>query len=171
MFSHHEEASGVVAAPVGEVFAVLDDHARLAAHMSKRSWMMGGGKMDTVLDVAQGRQVGCRIAVRGRVFGLMLSVDERVIDRVPPYRKAWETEGEPRLLVIGAYRMGFELSPGVVTRARIWIDYDLPVRGIGGALGAILGRWYARWCVKRMLGDAQQHSSKSGKTLHASGVA
>ena len=154
MYSRHEEAVGQVAGRVEDVFAFLDDHARLASHMSKRSWMMGGGKMDTVLDDARGRQVGSRIAVRGRVFGLLLSLDERVIERVPPYRKAWETEGEPHLFVVGAYRMGFELSPGVVTGARIWIDYDLPKSGIGRWLGVILGGWYARWCVDRMLGDA-----------------
>jgi hypothetical protein len=156
MYSRHEEAIGRVAAPMDAVFAFLDDHGRLASHMSKRSWMMGGGKMDTILDDAQGRQVGSRITVRGRVFGLLLSLDERVIERVPPSCKAWETEGEPQLLVVGPYRMGFELSSGALTTARVWIDYDLPSRGIGRWIGMLLGSWYARWCVRRMLADAQR---------------
>jgi hypothetical protein len=138
------------------VFDFLDDHQRLASHMSKRSWMMAGGRMDTILDDAHGRQVGSRIIVRGRVFGFLLSLGERVIERVPPSRKAWETEGEPRLLVVGAYRMGFELSPGTLTAARVWIDYDLPSRGVSRWIGVLLGSWYAKWCVRRMLGDVQR---------------
>lgn len=156
MYPRHEEASGPVAAPVQDVFAFLDDHDRLTSHMSKRSWMMGGGRMDTVLDDARGRRVGSRITVRGRVFGLLLSLEERVVERVPPSRKAWETEGEPHLLVIGAYRMGFELSPGARTTARVWIEYAFPSSGFGRWLGKLLGSWYARWCVQRMLGDAQR---------------
>ena len=156
MYARHQEAVGEIAAPVEAVFAFLDDHERLASHMSKRSWMMGGGKMDTILDEGAGRRVGSRITVRGRVFGLLLSLDERIVERVPPYRKAWETEGEPRLLVIGAYRMGFELSSAGATGARVWIDYDLPTRGIGRWFGALFAPWYARWCVRRMLNDARR---------------
>jgi hypothetical protein len=156
MYPRHEEAAGQVRAGVQDVFGFLDDHARVASHMSKPSLMMGGGKMATILDEARGRQVGSRITVRGRVFGLWLSLVERVIERVPPSRKVWETEGEPRLLVIGAYRMGFELSPGSLTTVRVWIDYDLPSAGLARLVGKLLGSWYARWCVRRMLGDARR---------------
>lgn len=156
MYSRHDEVVGTIGGSAEEVFAFLDDHERLGSHMSKRSWMMGGGKMDTILDEARGQKVGSRITVRGRVFGILLSLDERVIERVPPYRKAWETEGEPRLLVIGAYRMGFDLTPGAATSGRVWIDYELPTTGISRWIGKLLGSWYARWCVQRMLGEAQR---------------
>ena len=156
MYSQHEEVTGPVAAPVDAVFALLDDHKRLGSHMSKRSWMMGGGKMDTILDAAHGRAVGSRISVRGRVFGLMLRLDERVTERTPPLRKTWETEGEPRLLIIGRYRMGFDLAPGTSTSVRVWIDYDVPVGVVTRWLGLLLSASYARWCVRRMLGDAQR---------------
>lgn len=156
MYSRHEESTGPVGAPVHAVFALLDDHQRLAAHMSQRSWMMGGGRMDTTMDAGHGRAVGSRISVRGRVFGFMLWLRERVTERDPPRRKVWETEGEPRLLIIGRYRMGFELSAGPATSMRVWIDYDLPASRWTRWLGVILSGWYARWCVERMLGDAQR---------------
>jgi hypothetical protein len=124
--------------------------------MSKRSWMMGGGKMDTIIDAAHGRAVGSRVSVRGRVFGFMLWLNERVTERIPPHKKTWETEGEPRLLIIGGYRMGFELSPGPATSTRVWIDYDLPKSRWTRWLGVLLSGWYARWCVQRMLADAQR---------------
>jgi hypothetical protein len=41
---HHFESSAFVPAPIDGVFSYLDDHVRLASHMSKSSWMMGGGR-------------------------------------------------------------------------------------------------------------------------------
>jgi hypothetical protein len=64
------------------------------------------------------------MVLRGRVLGLSLCLDEVVTDRNPPRRKVWRTVGEPRLLVIGAYEMGFELystTDGVLLR--VGIDY------------------------------------------------
>jgi hypothetical protein len=152
----HEQASGAIAAPLQEVFAFLDDHERLASHMSKRSWMMGGGKMETTFDAGRGHAVGSVISMRGRVFGVAVSLDERILERDPPHRKVWETLGEPRLLVIGSYRMGFTLAAGQLTALRVWIDYALPDRGTSRVLGKLLGGWYARWCVRRMVTDATQ---------------
>ena len=39
------------------------------------------------------------------------SVEEIVTARQPPLRKVWRTIGVPRLLVIGEYRMGIEITP------------------------------------------------------------
>ena len=44
-YPFHAEASTLVQASADKVFAHLDDHSRLSSHMSKRSWMMGGGQM------------------------------------------------------------------------------------------------------------------------------
>lgn len=41
VYPFHEESSGYVDAAPERVFAILDDHARLAAHMAKPSWRMG----------------------------------------------------------------------------------------------------------------------------------
>lgn len=91
-----------------------------------------------------------------RVFGFRLYLDEVVIMREPPLKKTWETVGELRLLVIGPYRMGFELIPdGNYSQLRVAIDYELPVKGIPWLLGRIFGRSYAQWCTQRMVKDAQ----------------
>jgi hypothetical protein len=82
---HHEESIFISASPT-RVFDYVDDHARLAGHMSKSSWMMGSGHMN-------------------------VEVDEVVSHRVPPRAKVWSTVGTPRLLVIGHYRMGTEIDP------------------------------------------------------------
>jgi hypothetical protein len=65
------------------------------------------------------------------------------------------------LLVIGAYRMGFNIAPAPAgATVRIWIDYELPSKGAERWLGRLLGARYARWCIERMLGDA---ASKFGE--------
>jgi len=85
-----------------------------------------------------------------------LALDEVVIERTPPHRKVWETVGEPRLLVISAYRMGFEIVPdGNASRLVVFIDYRLPSRGWARILGLLFGRTYAAWCTRRMTSDAK----------------
>jgi len=118
---YYEEAVAVPAFPE-EVFERADDLAWLAGHMSS-SWMMGGGTMTTRVDGQHGRVVGSHITMTGRVFGMSLFLDEVVTERVPPWEKAWETVGTPRLLVIGAYRMGFRsLRDDGGSRVTVFID-------------------------------------------------
>jgi len=156
MYGRHEESSGTVNASVDRAFEHLDDQRRLSAHMNKRSWKMGWGKMDLRLDEKNGQAVGSHIVLDGRVFGIRLYLDEVVTERTPPQRKTWETVGEPRLLVIGRYRMGFQLSPnGSGTALRVSIDYDSPRSGLSRYLGAAFGRYYAKWCTMKMVRDAQ----------------
>ena len=123
--------------------------------MEKRSFMMAGATMRVETDALQGQAVGSLIRVTGRVFGVNLMVEEVVTERVPPLRKTWETRGEPRLLVIGSYRMGFTISPEADrSRLVVFIDYQLPPRGFAHWLGLLFGRTYAAWCTQRMVTDA-----------------
>jgi hypothetical protein len=123
--------------------------------MSESSWMMGGGKMTIELDAPKGQAVGSMIRLRGRVLGLTLGVDEAVTERVAPVRKVWQTVGEPRLLVMGPYTMGFEISgDGGGSRLRVFIDYVLPRSRPAHLLGLLFGGFCARWCTRQMVLDA-----------------
>ena len=160
-YSNHAEYTAIVQAPVERIFGWLDDQTRLSQHMSKRSWKMGWGKMEVELDAGRGRAVGSHIVLRGRVFGIRLYLDEVVIEHEPPLKKNWETVGEPRLLVIGPYRMGFDLeSEGSTARLRVSIGYQLPRKGISRVLGRLFGRSYAKWCVRQIAVDAQRSLAK-----------
>ena len=120
--------------------------------------MMGGGWMQAELDAARGQTVGSRIRLRGRVFGLELSVEEIVTERVKPQHKVWETTGSPKLLVIGHYRMGFEItSQENGSLMRVYIDYALPEDAPARRLGFLLERYYARWCTQQMVRDTAKH--------------
>lgn len=156
-FSFVRVATATVKGTVGEVFAALDDHKRLAAHMEKPSLMMVGTKMKIETDHLRGQALGSEIRLHGRVLGIPISVEEKVVDYAPPFRKIWVTTSGPKLLVIGRYRMGVELKPrGESVQLRVWIEYDLPTGWFTRVLGRLLGGLYAQWCLDQMLRDASQ---------------
>lgn len=120
--------------------------------------MMMGGRMTYEFDEAKGRAVGSVIKMGGTFLGLELFVEEVVVERDPPRRKVWETRGRPRIVVIGGYRMGFEITPsGERSLLRVFIEYDRPSSLVGQILGAAFAHRYARWCVTRMAEDAKRH--------------
>lgn len=154
----HYEVIGDIPVTPQRVFDFLDDQLRITSHMNKPSWMTAGARMHVALDQNLGKRVGSMIHLSGSVLGVELQVDEVVTLRDPPYRKAWETTGHPRLLVIDAYKLGFELLPRTVgCMVRVFIDYTLPTRGFARLVGRLLGRVYARWCTRRILADVQAH--------------
>ena len=158
MLPYHFECIVEVSAAADAVFSYLDDHTRLSVHMSNSSWMMAGSRMAINLDTSQGRTVGARIRLRGRVLGIPLFVEEIVTERNPPLRKVWDTTGRPQLLVIGPYRMGYEITPkDNASLLRVFVDYALPVGPFSRWLGRLFGHFYARWCTQRMADDAAEH--------------
>lgn len=161
MYQHRHETTVEVSAPPAAVFEYADDPQRLAAHMSRGAWMMGGGAMKMETDSDGGRRLGSVLRMTGRAFGIPLALEETVTERMPPYHKAWETHGEPRLLVIGPYRMGFDVEGfGHHSRLRVFIDYDMPASGAARVAGLLFGRAYASWCTRRMAGDTARHFSE-----------
>lgn len=154
---HRYADTATIAAPAAALFDYLDDPRRLGAHMSRPSWRMLGATMAYQLDAAGGRAVDSHIRLSGRLLGLRLFVDEVVTIHDVPARKVWRTVGRTRLLVVGDYEMGFEITPsGAASQLRIFISWSLP-HGPAWLLGWLLGGPYARWCVTRMKADAARH--------------
>ena len=162
----HSESTRSVTASAEAVFSHLDDHNRLAGHMNQSSWLLAGSRMAIELDAAKGRATKSHIHIRGRVLGIPLHVEEVVTEYQPPFRKAWETIGVPKLLVIGHYKMGFEItSQGASSLLLVFIDYDLPEPWLTRLLGQLLGSFYARWCTESMAKDAAAYFSPSEPQL------
>jgi uncharacterized membrane protein len=163
-FPLHCESTATFDATVEQVFAYLDDFKALSEHMEKRSATMMGSRMNIAIDALGGRAVGSKVRMEGRVLGMRLSLDEVVTDRQPPSKKAWQTV-DARLLVIGNYRLGFEIAPhGGRSAVRIFIDYELPAGWLGRLLGRLLGGLYARWCTEKMAQDAARHFRRLRRT-------
>ena len=158
-----DESTALANAPVDRVFAHMDDPKAMAAHMGEYSMMMMGSRMSIEVDAGGGRVIGSKIRMHGSMMGIPLSLEEAITERQVPLRKVWETIGTPQLQVMAHYRMGFELTPkGGSSEVRVFIDYSLPAKAPGSWLGRLLGGVYARWCTKKMAGDAARHF----KSLH-----
>jgi len=111
---------------------------------------MGGGRMGTTIDEGHGQKVGSHIRLSGKAFGISIALDEVVTRYEPPRFKTWETVGSLKLLVVGHYRLGVEITPHNGTSdLRVFIDYNLPDRNAW--LGYLFGKAYAKWCVRQML--------------------
>ena len=152
---HHKTETRLRASPEA-AFDYLDDFRNLSAHMERPSAMMLGSRMEISTDEGGGRTVGSRVRMSGRVLGMRLALEEIVVERERPMRKAWETM-ESRLAVIGQYRLGFELEPhGDESLLRVFIDYDLPRGALSRLAAAPFAGSYARWCTERMAQDARE---------------
>lgn len=155
-FPYHYEANASFDATPEQLFAFADDHEQFSSHMNQSSVMMAGSKMETHVDEGRGQQVGSHISMHGSMMGISLCLDEVVTRREPPFVKVWETVGQPKLIIMKNYRMGFEITPeGETSRLKIFIDYDRPA-GAGWLLGFLLGGIYARWCVDQMMASVKQ---------------
>ena len=153
LLPYHEQVDVMVAAPRQQVFDFIDDPKHLAGHMSKPSWRMAGSTMDLTTDAHGGRRTGSRMRLAGRMLGMRLVVETVVTERDPPVRKAWETSREPKLIVIGPYRMSATIDRmPAQSRVALRIDYALPGTR-RDAVTSWLARRYARWCVRRMASE------------------
>lgn len=162
--NHFETSVGVDAAPA-ELFAQIDDPSELAAHMTSSSMMMAGSSMVYSFDEGRGKALGSKIVMKGSMLGLKLWLEEVVTQREAPFRKAWETIGDPRLLVIGGYRMGFEIATqGNGSRLKVFIDWrdsPFPWRWLSWLLGSA----YAKWCARSMAEGAAESFKGLGTTV------
>lgn len=157
-YAHAREAVVDVPVTPDRLFAHLDDPARLGGHMEKPSMMMMGGSMTYRFDEASGRAVGAVITMGGSFLGIGLSVEEVVTVREPPRRKVWETRGQPHILIMGAYRMGFEIAPATDgSRLKVFIVYNHLTTMGGRILSYLFASLYARWCVTQMARAGQRH--------------
>jgi hypothetical protein len=95
-FLYHFADQSLIAAPPSELFAYLDKHSQLSAHMTRRSWVMGGGRMDINTDQGGFQRLGSRLRLAGRVFGLKLFLEQEITDYRPPQAKTWRTVGNLR---------------------------------------------------------------------------
>lgn len=153
-YRRHSQASVILPAGAKRLFEYLDNHENLSGHMeSKKSLMMLGGSMHLILDENRGQVVGSHIKMDGKVLGIPLHLDEVVTERTPFRRKVWETVVAD-LLVIGHYRLGFDIEPVDTDTSKllVHISYNLP--SSTAFLGLFGGAPYARWCVKQMVSAA-----------------
>ncbi|MCL4354827.1 SRPBCC family protein [Patescibacteria group bacterium] len=152
----HCEDNVYINRPSEVVFSYVDDHSKFSAHMNNSSWMMAGSKMNTEIDDGHGMRVGSHIKMDGKILGIPLFLDEVITERKTPALKTWKTVGEPKLIIIGDYEMGFKIKDeGEGSNLSVFIDYTLPHSWTTRWLGYLFSGFYARWCVRQMVNSAK----------------
>ena len=160
-------AAVVIEAPAASVFAYVDNIENLGAHMAERSTIPMFGSRLTLRVLSSARTgVGATYQYTGRVLGLPIDVVEPVTAYQPGRQKAWETQGRPRLPIMGAYRMRADVEPQGLHRSTLTmsIAYTLPRVRRWRLLGRLLAPSYARWCLRAMVRDAKRAFERDGAT-------
>jgi hypothetical protein len=152
----------LIAAPVGKVFEFMDDLGKTGMHMSDRSMMMMGSKLNLEHLAGPEKGVGATFRWRGKVMGLLVDFTEKVTSWEKNAEKVWETVGsQPQMIILGWYRMRLKTEPkDNQTLASLEIEYAPPKGFFYKLLSTILARRYAEWCLNKMLGDTKNALEK-----------
>lgn len=146
-----------IRAPVEKVFAFLDDLSKTGMHMSERSMMMMGSKLELERLPGPEKGEGATFRWSGKVLGLPVNFTETVTRWKKNEEKVWETVGEPRMIILGWYRMRLTTEPKKSgTSVLLEIQYEPPKGFFYKLLSAFLARQYAGWCLNQMLGDTKK---------------
>lgn len=148
----HLSSQIVVQATPAEVFGRLDDMHEIGKHMTESSMPLMGSKLKFEILSPNVTDVGATYRYYGKIMGLTLDITEVVRRYILNEEKFWETIGEPKIIIMSHYVLGFLLKPvNGGTQATFSIDYEIPAHGLGRVLGMFLSNWYAHWCLRMML--------------------
>ncbi len=168
--------SVVIEAPAQQVFAFMDDVKNVGFHMSGRSSMaMMGSRLDIAVLSPQSTGVGATYRMWGKMMGLTIDFSETVTKYTAGHEKVWETIGEPKLLIMSSYVMRVIVDPLSSSSSRLTISltYAPPRSLFWRSVGALLGGWYGRWCLRNMCQDAKAAMARqlSKAPTHSTAVA
>jgi hypothetical protein len=84
-----------------------------------------------------------------------VSLEEIVVERKRPSRKAWVTPGSPACWSLGntGWDSGSRPPPG--SHLTVFIDYRWPANPWLQMPARLLASSYARWCCRQMVRDAR----------------
>jgi hypothetical protein len=151
----------LILAPVEKVFAFMDDLTQTGMHMSERSMMMMGSKLELERLPGPEKGVGATFRWSGKVLGLPVDFTETVTYWKENEGKVWETVGSPLMIILGWYRIRLITKPnGEGTSVSLEIEYEPPKGFFYTLLSAVFSRWYAVWCLSKMLGDTKRTLEK-----------
>ncbi len=165
--------SVVIGAPAHQVFAFMDDVKNVGFHMSGRSSMpMMGSRLEIAILSPQSTGVGATYRMWGRMMGLTIDFSETVTKYIAGREKVWETIGEPKLLIMSSYVMRVAVNPLSLSSCRLTISltYAPPRSIFWRFVSALVGDWYARWCLKSMCQDAKAAMARQLCKAHTDGT-
>lgn len=140
------------------VFAFMDDIRNTGKHMTETSNAMMGNKLGIQWLSENKVGLGTKYRWTGKVVGMKMDFTVKVSKWIEGKEKVWGTTGDAKMIVIDWFEMYLVTTPNEngKTYARLGIYYTRHK----GLWGFLLGKWYSKWCVKRMLKDTKKHFDK-----------
>ena len=121
--------------------------------MSENSMMMMGSKLTLEHLSGPERGVGAIFRWLGKIMGMEIDITERITTWIENREKVWETIGQPKIILLGWYRMILKTSAvkeGTLTSLQI--DFTPPSGFFYKILYFLFSGWYCNWCLNNMLG-------------------
>jgi hypothetical protein len=139
------------------VFAFMDDIRNTGKHMTESSGAMAGSKLQIHWLSENKTGLGTKYRWTGKVVGMKMDFTVEV-NKWTKGQKVWGTVGPAKMIVIDWFEMHLITTPASAgeTDAKLGIYYTKHK----GMWGFLLGKWYAKWCVKTMLKDTRKHFKK-----------
>jgi hypothetical protein len=140
-----------------KVFSHMDDLSKTGMHMKENSMMMMGSKLSFERLEGPLQGIGTTYRWHGKIMGLPVDITETVTKWTENQEKVWETTGDPKIILLGWYRMILKLMPVKEgTLVSLQIDYTQPNGVFYNFLYFFLSRWYCHWCLNNMLNDSKK---------------
>jgi hypothetical protein len=156
MEQHVRSMTLLIRAPRAEVFRYMDDIGHTGMHMTGRSMMMMGSKLNLERLSKEATGPNARYRWHGRMMGLPMDFTVAVTEWKEGVRKCWGTTGPARMIILSWYRMELELfDEPDGTLASLGITYTLPCSWFWRQVARLVAPWYANWCLKNMLEDSR----------------
>lgn len=138
------------------VFGCLDDLGVTGMHMSQSSMPLMGGKMDLEFLTPQKTGLHTKYRWTGKVLWWPLDFSVEVTEWVRGRKKTWETIGSPEMVIFSWFRMKLrveEIPGGSI--AYLSIGYKKAKGFFNKIICSLVGDWYSRWCLRKMLTDSE----------------
>jgi hypothetical protein len=143
------------------VFAYMDQIGNTGAHMEKRSMAMMGSKLKLTQLSENAVGLNSRYLWKGKTMGFRMDFTVVTTKWESGKEKVWETIGKAKMIILDWYQMKLVVTQeGENSRADLSIKYTKPRKFFFRAVGFLLAKPYAKWCLKNMLNDTRKHFEK-----------
>lgn len=147
-----------------KAFAYMDNIGNTGMHMTKSSMPMMGSKLELKQLSENATGLNSKFRWFGKMMGFTMDFTVVVTKWIKDKEKVWETIGEPKMIILGWYKMHLVLSPeGKNTKAELSLAYTKPTGLFFKFIAFFLAPFYANWCLNNMLQDSKKFLEATSK--------
>jgi hypothetical protein len=144
-----------------KVFAYMDNLSNTGMHMTEKSSMMMGNKLQLKQLSENATGLNAKFRWFGKMMGFTLDFTVIVTNWIKDKEKIWETVGDAKMIIMKWYKMHLLISSeGKNTKVALSISYIKPKNIFFRVIAFFLSPLYANWCLNKMLNDTKLNLEK-----------